>query len=270
MIGSHAICNGRVIPATEAVVPVSSREVQHGFTTYESLSVVGGRPIHLEDHLQRLENSCQGIGLIHPFKAEVIQAWLMALIEVDGIEDATVRIQLYGGPSPLLFILASKILTYPDSYYTAGVKAITWEGERLIPSCKTGNLLLNYMALEGAKRQGCFEALLVDRHGFLLEGTRSNFYAFEGTTLYTAADDLVLQGITRETVIRVAKQLGFTVVYQAPSLSDLKAGRFDELFISATSMAAMPLARIDEVDYSGSFERTLAIGERVRRVQSRL
>lgn len=261
----HAIKNGALILANEAVVPVTSRAVQYGFSTYESLRVIGGRPIHLSDHLERLENSCKGIGLVHPFTKEEITGWVEELIEADAIDDATLRIQLYGGENPILFVLASTILSYPDSFYTEGVGAISYEGERLIPSCKTGNLLLNYMALEEAKAKGCFEALLIDRHGYLLEGTRSNFFAFSEGVLHTAPDDLVLLGITRDAVIRAAGQLGIEVVYQPIALGDVLGGRYDELFISATSMAAMPLRRLDERLFTAKFDRTRAIKELVRR-----
>ncbi len=264
MVTRHAVRNGALIVAEEATVSVTDRAVQYGFSTYESIRVVGSHPVHLEDHLRRLQNSCQGIGLVHPFTAGQISGWVAALIEADGIVEATMRIQLYGGEEPTLFILASPILTYPERYYRDGVGATTYRGERLIPSCKTGNLLLNYMALADANRRGDFEALLVDRHGHVLEGTRSNFFAFSEGVLYTAADDEVLRGITREQVIRAAAKLGIPVVYEAVQVEDLFAGLYDELFISATSMAAMPLSGVDGMSFIGGYSRTLAIRALVR------
>jgi D-alanine transaminase/branched-chain amino acid aminotransferase len=72
MEGVHAIHNGQVILAKDAVVPVTLREVQFGFSTYEALRVVKGHAVHLDDHLIRLENSCRGIKLSHPFTKEQI------------------------------------------------------------------------------------------------------------------------------------------------------------------------------------------------------
>ncbi|HOE84371.1 MAG TPA: aminotransferase class IV [Sphaerochaeta sp.] len=264
MIGMHAVLNGALISAAEATVPVTDRAVQYGFSTYESIRVVGGHPVHLSDHLLRLQKSCEGIGLVHPFSSAQIERWVGALIAADAISDATIRIQLYGGDHPMLFILASAMLTYPEQYYRDGVGATTYRGERLIPSCKTGNLLLNYMALADANRRGNFEALLVDRHGHILEGTRSNFFAFRDGVLYTARDGEVLLGITREQVIRAAAKLSIPVVYEAVQVEDLFAGLYDELFISATSMAAMPLSHVDGMSFLGSYRRTLAIKDLVR------
>lgn len=259
MVREHAIRNGEIIPEEEACLPITNREVQFGFSTYESLRVVESHPVHLEDHLIRLENSCQGIGLVHPFTRDEISLWVHELIRVDMLDEASIRILLVGGAEPLCFITAAPILTYPENYYTQGVGAITYKGERLMPSCKTGNLLLNYMALEKARAAGCFEALLIDRKDQVLEGTRSNFFAFRNGALYTAGDSEVLLGITRDRILQAAKQLGFSMVFRAPLVTELREGLYDELFISATSMAAVPLSHLDGKPFPGTYERTRAI-----------
>ncbi|NBK20666.1 MAG: amino acid aminotransferase [Spirochaetia bacterium] len=264
MVREHALRNGKIILEQEACLPITNREVQFGFSTYESLRVVESHPVHLDDHLIRLENSCKGIGLAHPFTHAELTGWVHELIRVDQLEEASVRILLVGGKDPLCFITSSALLAYPDSNYTQGVGAITYEGERLMPSCKTGNLLLNYMALEKARSAGCFEALLVDRKAQVLEGTRSNFFAFRDGKLHTAKDDEVLLGITRDRIIQAAEVLGIEVVYAAPLLKDLHACLYDEAFVSATSMAAMPLATLDGVAFKAPFDRTNAITALVR------
>ena len=264
MVGEHAIHNSQVILAGAAVMPITSREVQCGFYVYESLRIVQSHPIHLQDHLSRLELSASGIGLSYPFSRDDLASWIFKLIEVDQIENAAMRIQIYGGPNPQAFVSASPILRYPDSYYSLGVGAITYHGERLFPSSKTGNLLLNYVALEEAKKAGCFEALLVDQKGKVLEGTRTNFFAIKDNTIYTASDDLVLLGITRQRVLKSADLLGLTVMFEAPDVQALGERYYDEIFISATSMAALPLCSVDGLSYTSDYEKTLAIKKQVR------
>lgn len=264
VLGEHVVKNGTLIPESMAVVPVLRREVQYGFQTYESLRVLHGEVVHLDDHLVRLRHSCEGIGLTHPFTEAMIASWVRKLIEEDRIGDATMKIQIYGGPDSLCFVSAAPLITYPDAYYRDGVKLTTYHGERLLPNCKTGNLLLQYMALEDAKRKGGFEAILIDRKGDALEGTRSNFYAFHDGVLYTAPDAEVLLGVTRSRVLKAAGLLGITVVKQAPTEVLLNQGYYDEAFVSATSMAAMPASRINEVVLRGGHERTLRICRMVR------
>ncbi len=264
MVGEHALHNGAVILQKNAVLPITLREVQSGFYVYESVRIIQAHPVHLEDHLVRLQLSAKMIGLVHSFSNEQIHDWVYALIAADEIDRATMRIQIYGGANPQLFITTNTILSYPDSYYTDGVKVITYRGERMRPGAKTGNLLLNYMALEAAKKQDAFEALLVADNQQILEGTRSNFFGIKEGTLFTAPDEKVLLGVTRDRVIKAAKVIGLKVVYEAPSLEAVHTGEFDELFISATSMAAMPISRVDGIAIGSFFDKTLAISKLVR------
>ncbi len=237
----HAIRNGKLILEEEALAPVTCREVQCGFYVYEALRIIGRHIVHLDDHIARLENSASQIGLSLP-KADW-RVWIDSLIEADDIVDATMRIQVYGGSTVLSFITWQTLLSYPDSYYSEGVAVTTYEGERFLPACKTGNLLLSYLALNDAHDKGAFEALLVDRRGRVLEGTRSNFFALRGRRLFSAPDEEVLSGITRISVLRAAKELGLEIVMEAPSREDLYS--FDALFISSTSMGAMPVTKLD-------------------------
>lgn len=265
-IGVHAVRNGVLIRAAEAVMPVTQREVQSNFCVYESLRVVGGHVVHLPEHLARLAESARLIALVHPFTAVQIDGWIRTLLASDAIEEATLRILVYGGPRPVLFVTAAPLLTYPASFYEEGVVCALYEGERFLPRCKTGNLLLNYLALEEARRQGGFEALLVDRNGLVLEGTRSNFYGFKDGALRTAPIGTVLDGITRQGVMRAAADLGIEVVEEALGTGELAS--CDEVFISATSMSAMPVRRIETpsgpVLYEGPRKRTRAISALVR------
>ena len=259
----NAIRNGALIREDEAVVPVTLREVQYSYSIYEALSVKNGSPVHLDEHLRRLRDSARAIGLSLPFSDDELAESLALLVAHDGVLDCTVRLFVVGGPQPVYFITYSDLLTYPESYYTDGVGASLFLGERFLPQAKTSNLLMQYIALEEARKAGSFEALLVDRYGRVLEGTRSNFYAVSGNTVYTASDDLVLSGITRMSVIRACQELGFTVEYLPPAYRTLET--FDSLFISSTSMGAMPLRTVDGKEMKRlSWDRIARIHELVR------
>lgn len=241
----NAVKNGKIIPESEAVLPVTLREVQQSFSVYEALRITDGHAVHMDDHMRRLEESCALIGLVSPFSDEEIAQGLDALIEHDRIRNATARILLVGGPFAMYFITYSDLLTYPESYYTDGVKAITYSGERFLPQAKTSNLLMQYMAKEEAARHGAFEALLVNRNGLITEGTRTNFYIIDGNRLITAPDSDVLSGITRISVIEAASQLGLDIEYRAVGVKEAYGA--ESAFISSTSMAALPLSAIDSV-----------------------
>lgn len=262
----HAVRNGVLIPSSEATVPVTLREVQCNFSVYEAIRVIRGRVVHLPEHLQRLGSSARSIGLVHPFTDAQITKWIYDLIAADCIDSSTMRILIIGGAEPVLFITAAPILEYPRSMYEQGVACTVYYGERFLPQCKTGNLLINYLALEDAKKKGAFEALLIDRQGCIREGTRSNFYGFRDGVLHTAPLDMVLEGVTRRSILRAASELGFPVREQAVRLADL--GAFDEVFISSTSMAAMPVSRVEDLVFGPVHTRTLELCRIVRERES--
>lgn len=239
----NAIKNGEIIKESECLVPITARAVQYSFSVYEALRVIGGKVVHLEDHLARLKESADAISLKLSASDEEITLWLDKLIKEDNIVDATVRILALGGDVDTIFITHQDLLTYPDSYYIDGIDCGVYYGERFLPYAKTSNLLMSYIALESAKEEGNFESLLINRKGLITEGTRSNFYAISENRLYTADDSLVLSGITRISVLRAAKELGMEIILDAPSFSEIYS--FDGAFISSTSMAAMPIATID-------------------------
>lgn len=261
----HAIRNGVLIDEKDAQVPLYLREVQQSFSVYEALRLVKGKIVRFEDHYKRLVNSADEIGLLINVEGNELKSWLETLIREDNILEATIRITAYGGECNSVFILWSKLLTYPDSYYTDGISAITYKGERFLPNCKTGNLLLNYLALEKAHKEDAFEALLVDRYDRVLEGTRSNFYAIKDNVLFTAPDELVLSGVTRILVLQAATELGLTIVFQPIGFKELK--KMDELFISSTSMAALPISNLDGKKTGKGHEITLALKDRVRELE---
>ncbi len=264
MFKEHAIKNGEIVKVEDALVNVTYREVQFSFSVYESISVVNSRAIFLEDHITRLFKSCVGIKLRHPFRRSEIKKSIIELIKIDDIKEATMRILIIGGNNPQLFITYTDKLKYPTSYYSEGVSVTTYVGERLFPKFKTSNLLLSYIALEDARSKGAFEAILVDSQGYLLEGTRSNFYGFKHNKLYTAENDRVLEGITRTRILEAAEDLGIEVVMRAPMLKEIRQSQFDEVFISSTSMAAMPIKTLDEVSFNSDFKRTLKLMEIIR------
>ncbi|MEA5033606.1 MAG: aminotransferase class IV [Sphaerochaeta sp.] len=264
MVGKHAIVNGLLVDSTEATLPVHDRELQYGFGVYESLRVIQGKVVYPQDHMVRLFYSADGLGLRHRFNADQVLGWLYLLLESDNIQEATIRVLLMGGMEARLFITASPLLAYPETFYTEGIKAISYHGERFLPQFKTCSLLMNYLALRQASSQGAFEAVLVDSKGLVLEGTRSNLFACRGKVVYTAPSCAVLEGVTRDKILKAAEQLGYPVVFEAPALSDLVAGQFDELFISSTSMGAMPVSSLDGRVFAPPFSVASAIHTLIR------
>lgn len=239
-----AICNGKIINEDEAVLPITKRAVQYSYSIYEALRITDSHIVHFEDHYERLKESADAIKLNLHYSYDEFKSALALLIEEENISNATVRILVVGGDVDKYYITYTDLLSYPESYYEDGVAAEIYFGERFLPTAKTSNLLMSYIALEEAKFKGAFESLLVNRNGVITEGTRSNFYAILDGKVYTAPDELVLGGITRISVIKAIEMLGLEIIYEPVRYDELKF--YDSVFISSTSMAALPLNRVGE------------------------
>jgi len=241
----YIILNGRMRPASEAKVSLFSPALFSSFGVYESVEVAEGVPFHLQDHLSRLAESAEMIELSLPFSIYEIASWVNRLVPQNGNRDCLLRIIALGvtqaEDEALVAILPQPLPSYPDSYYWEGATAITFEGSRALPACKSLNTLVNYLARRQAIRAGVHEAILCSG-GEMTEGSRSNIFAVCRDEIRTPPSDRVLSGITRDIIIRLALQAGYQVSEAPLSLMDLP--QFSEFFITSTSMHIIPIARI--------------------------
>jgi branched-subunit amino acid aminotransferase/4-amino-4-deoxychorismate lyase len=240
----YALHDGNLIPEGEALLPLRQREVLMSFGVYESLKVRGGKALFVEEHIERLQESSRILELEHPFELDHFVEGLRKLIEANGTEEATIRIELFGGDTPFYYAFCSPLPHYPREYYSEGVEAITYPGERIIPEAKSSCLLLNYMARREAARRGALEALFLGRDGTVPEGARSNLFACRDGKIFTPERG-VLKGVTRRHILEACEKMKIEVVFDTLCRDEIFGGSFDGLFISSTSMGAIPLKKID-------------------------
>lgn len=257
---TKAILNGQVIDKKDAVVSIADKGYFFDFSVYSSLKVVQGKLFFPDYHAARLLESAALLGIEHKFIESKIVDWLKSLVEVNKLENSFVRMVLIGDPDGTdakLFISEVGSLTfYPDKFYSKGVKVITYGGERHVPNAKSKDLMMSFLAYRAAKQQDALDALLVDNDGNIREGTRTNFYAIKDRQLITPPEDKVLAGIAQKIILDVAKE-EFEIVRADIQLKDL--GRYDEFFMSNTSMNVMPIRQIDDTVFGTTFEKTKII-----------
>ena len=240
--------NGQILPIEQAVMPLSNIAFSYGFGVYENIKVRNGITYFLKQHISRLNNSARTIGLVHEFSEDKIESYLQELLEKLQLTTkqsaCNIKILLIGGAEPQLFIMALAPL-FPDrKLYSEGAKTITVRYERVFPQAKTLNMLPSYLFYQQAKAQGCYDALLVAENGTILEGTRTNFFAIKGQELFTPSADVILEGVTRQTVIAVAKQHGFTIHETAIPL--IQISDYDGCFVTSTSSKIVPIKEIND------------------------
>ena len=240
--------NGETLPIEQAAVPLSNIEYQYGFGVYETIRVTNGVPNFLKDHLERLAESARLIELEHAFSDESIAEAISQLIQKNEVETCNLKILLIGGQtreSATLYILCLNPLFPDKKFYRDGVHCITYEYERMFPHAKTLNMLGSYLAYRKAKEAGAYEALFLNREGNITEGTRTNFFAMKGKTLYSAPEKDILLGVTRKAVLLAAEQNGFSIEERVVRPEDVP--EYDSVFLTSTSSKILPIHSIDSL-----------------------
>ncbi len=207
----------------------------------------GGLPYFLEDHCQRLIDSAQIIGLEHTLSPDLIKQFVTDLLDKLKTATCNVKILLIGGPTPEkanLYVLCLNPL-FPDrKLYKNGTHCVTKAYERPFPHAKTLNMLPSYLAFRDAKAAGAYDALMVNKEGCLVEGTRTNFLALQGRTIISPPEADILLGVTRDKVLEVAKDIGFKITESDIKLADL--AQYDGAFLTSTSSKIMPIRSIND------------------------
>jgi branched-subunit amino acid aminotransferase/4-amino-4-deoxychorismate lyase len=244
-IFNYAIFNGKLMPVDQATISIFNQAFFSSFGVYEAVKVDAGRPFYLQNHLHRLLESAQQLDLQLEVTAAILTAWFDQLAALDRQATWSLRILALGAAdsaeAPIVTMQPVPLPTYAPELYQTGASAILYEGQRMLPGCKSLNTLVNYLARRTARQQGALEGLL-HHHGHLTEGARSNLFAVRQGQLVTPSTDQVLSGITRDVILHVMQDTG-TPIIEAPLPIDLSL--YEEVFISSTSMHVMPLTTID-------------------------
>ncbi len=239
--------NGTVLPIEQAVVPLSNIEYSYGFGVYETVRVGNDIAYFLKDHTERLIESARFIGLEHPFTPEFVEKSILGLAQKTDADSYNLKVLLIGGATKEAATLSILCLNplFPDKkLYREGASFITRAHERAYPHAKTLNMLGSYLAFRDAKAAGAYDALLVNRNGFITEGTRTNFFCMNGKAIFTPRERDILLGVTRKAVLKVAFDNGFELVERDIKPSDLHL--YDGAFITSSSSKIVPARSIDD------------------------
>lgn len=259
-MGLRIYINGKFYPESRAKVSVFDHGYLYGDGVFETLRADGGRVFKLDEHLNRLFNSAQTIKLKIPLTKEEIKEAVKETLKKNRLKSAYIRVSLSRGrgelglspkgcSSPNLVIIAKKPKGYPPELYQRGVEVITASTRRssppmLFPGIKCTNFLWGILAKIEAEQRGAFEAILLNSQGEVTEGTVSNIFIVKESILITPPTYAgILEGITRNCVIELAKKMGIGVKEETITSYDLYTA--DESFLTNTSLGIMPVVKVD-------------------------
>ena len=271
--------NGELIDWADAKVHVGTHGLHYGSGVFEGIRAYetskGTAVFRLTDHLQRLQNSAQLLNMGLPYTVDELRAASMELIAANGMPECYLRPIAFFGYGELGVAATGNpvdvaIMSWPWGTYlgaeglTKGIRAkiSSWTrvGPNVIPHVAkaTGIYLNSMLAVMEANRAGYDEAILLTEDGFIADGSGENVFLVKDGTIYTP--DLsasILPGITRDTVIQIAQDLGHTVVEKQLIRTDLYLA--DEVFMTGTAAEVTPLREVDDQPIGPPGPVTLAI-----------
>ncbi|MBD8034708.1 D-amino-acid transaminase [Solibacillus merdavium] len=252
---SFSLWNDQIIKDEEVVVDKEDRGYQFGDGVYEVVKVYNGEMFTANEHIDRFYDSAEKIRIVIPYTKDKLHHLLHQLIEVNNIDTGHVYFQITRGAGPRNHIFpgddVKPVLTgntkenpRPYKNFENGVKATFVEDIRWLRcDIKSLNLLGAVLAKQEAFEKGCYEAIL-HRGDVITEGSSSNIYGIKEGVLYThPANNLILNGITRQVIIKCAAEIGLPVNEQPMTKEQLLA--MDEVIVSSTTSEVTPIIEVD-------------------------
>jgi branched-chain amino acid aminotransferase len=258
--------NGELIAWEDAKIHVLTHGLHYGTGVFEgerAYETQSGTAIFRHrDHLQRLLTSAELYYMPVPYTLEELRAATHELIAANSLRECYIRPIVYRGYGqmglyPLDAPVDVTIAVWPWGAYLGeegkanGVRAkvSSWRRiphEALIPHAKAcGQYLNSVLAKIEASKAGYDEAVLLDSHGFVCEGSGENIYAVRGGTIVTPPQTAaILDGISRRSVIQIARDLGFEVVERDLARAELYMA--DEVFLTGTAAELVPVRELDD------------------------
>jgi branched-chain amino acid aminotransferase len=251
---------GKLYDKADAKISVYDHGLLYGDGVFEGIRSYSGRVFRLEQHLDRLYDSARAIHLVIPMsKADMAQA-VVDTLKVNNLRDAYIRLIVTRGAGslgldprrttdPQIIIITDSISLYPAELYESGLKIITAgtmknHPSALSPRVKSLNYLNSILAKIEGTNAGCLEALMLNHKGEVAECTGDNIFVVRRREVSTpSVASGILEGITRDAVIELARGAGYTVSERSMDRHDIYTA--DECFLTGTAAEVIPVVELD-------------------------
>src|SRR3954466_2029971 len=249
--------DGKMVPWREANVHVLTHALHYASSVFEGQRAYGGEIFRLTDHSKRLKRSGEILGLDIPWSVEEIDQACRDVLKANNLEDAYVRPVAWRGSEQMgVSAQKSKIhLAIAAWYWGAyfgeeairkGLRVDISKWRRPAPytapteSKASGLYMICTLARHDAQAKGYDDALMFDWRGQVAEATGANAFFVRDGILHTPTPDCFLDGITRQTVIELARRRGIEVVERAIWPEELEG--FEQFFITGSAVEVAPVA----------------------------
>ena len=250
--------NGQFLPEAQAVVPVNDRGFLLGDGLFETMRVIGGKPFRFAQHLERMTRGADFLKIKLPFTPKELEKFGAQLIEQNKISDAILRVTLTRGagergysfngeckPTVVMTLHAAPLLENQVEWNLV-TSSFRIPAVDPLSSFKTTSKILHVMARAEAKEKGADETLLINTNGEVAETASGNlFWVYDEKICTVPTGRGVLPGITRDTIVKIAGQLGIPVAETIIPRELLYIA--DEVFFTGTAVEVTPIRSVDRI-----------------------
>ena len=256
--------DGKMVNWRDATTHVLTHTLHYGMGVFEGVRAYktssGTAIFRLQEHTDRLFNSAHILQMKMPFSKQEISGAMCAAVRENKLESAYIRPMAFYG-AEAMGIAAKTLSTHVicaawswgaymgEEALTHGIRVKTSSFSRHhvnITMCKAkanGNYMNSILAHQEAAQDGYDEALLLDVDGFVAEGSGENVFIIRKGKLYTPDLTSALEGITRDTIVQLAKEIGLEVVEKRITRDEVYTA--DEAFFSGTAAEVTPIRELD-------------------------
>jgi len=244
------ILKDQLVDEEQAFVHVTDLALLRGYGVFDFFRLVGAKPLFLDDHLQRFLRSASHLRLNGEWTFDKLKKLVLDMIRANKMADSGVRLVMTGGSSPngyqigepFLIGINEPINPLPPGHFADGIKLITTEYQRDLPSAKTINYIRGIHTVPEIQEKNAVDVLYVF-NGHVLEVTRSNFFIITRDNVIKTAGTGILEGINRQHILKMAAS-AFRAETGTVTLEELKTAR--EAFITGTTKKITPVVQIDQ------------------------
>lgn len=252
--------DGQFVSEADAKISVFDHGLLYGDGVFEGIRMYHNRVFKLKEHIERLYWSAKALLLEIPMTQQEMIDATVETCRQNNLRDGYIRLLVTRGkgtlgldprrcPKPSVIIIAATIQLYPEKYYQEGLTIVTVPTTRNLvnsvnPAIKSLNYLNNILARIEANNAGVEEAIMLNSDGFVAECTGDNVFIVQKGKLFTPPLSAgALYGITRNTVLDVAKDLG--IPSGEPNLTRYDIYNADEMFLTGTAAEIIPVVKVD-------------------------
>ncbi|MCD6035335.1 MAG: ilvE [Rickettsiales bacterium] len=255
--------DGKMVPWREAKIHVLTHGLHYGSSVFEGERTYSGNVFKLKEHTERLHTSAEMLGFTVPFTVQTLMDATNEVLAAQGITDGYIRPVAWRGSEKMAISaqhnrihVAIAAWSWPPYYkeelQQTGIRMKVSEWARPAPntapcaSKAAGLYMICTMSKHKAEAQGYEDAMMLDWRGYVAEGSSANFFMVQDGELHTPTPDCFLNGITRLTIIDLAKKNGIKVVER--HIKPEEWAKAQEAFLTGTAAEITPVGEIHHDD----------------------